>query len=545
MKKIVLLLTLLLLVACGNKEKEVSKVEVETESILRFNLGVDPKSIEPAVNSALDGGHIINNTFEGLTRLKDGRVEPAMAESWDVSEDGKTYTFHLRDSGWSDGKPVSAYDFEYAWRRAMDPMFASEYAHHTFYIKGAKEYYEGRGRIEDVGIEVIDNKTLKVELVGSIPYFLDIASRHNFMPVREDIASKEPERWAKDPSIAVSNGPFLLSEYNIGRNIVLRKNPNYWDKYNVKLDKVDISMIVESTTALTAYQNNEVDIITQIPSQEIPKLMLEDNTFYIEPKVGTYYYIFNNAKAPFDNVDVRRAMSLAIDRKAITEQITKGGQIPATGFVPSSLIDSKGENFRQKSGNYEIDVDKPNFDLAREYLAKAGYKGGEGFPKATLLYNTSEGHKAVAEAVQAMWKKELGIDVQLMNQEWAVFQDTRHIGNYNIARAGWIGDYSDPMTFLDLWTSYSGNNDAQWKWTKDATKHADNKEFDEAIELSKVKSGKERDALMHRAEDLVMENMITMPIYYYTGTVMVKDRVQGWERDILGTWYLGRAEIVD
>ncbi len=513
-----------------------------SERTLYFNLGADPKSIEPAVNSALDGGHIINNTFEGLVRLNDGRIEPAMAESWDVSEDGTEYTFHLRESKWSDGVPVKASDFEYAWKRAMDPYFASEYAHHTFYIKGAQDYYEGKGKMEDVGIEVINDKTIKVKLIGSVPYFLDITSRHNFMPVRKDIAEAAPDTWAKDPKMAVSNGPFMLSEYNIGDNIVLKKNPYYWNAKNVNVDKIVVTMIVEATTALTAYNNNEVDIITTIPTQEIPRLMFEDPTFYIEPKMGTYYFIFNVQKTPFDDVKVRKALSLSINRRSIVDNITKGGQIPATGFVPDSLVDSTGRNFRKTNGDFEIDVNKAKVAEAKKYLEKAGYPEGKGFPEVTLLYNTNESHKAVAEAVQAMWKKNLGINIKLMNQEWAVFQDTRHVGNFEIARGGWIGDYLDPMAMLELWTSYSGNNDAQWRWTQKKD-FVENKRYDELYNKALSSVGAERDEALYEMEKILMDNMIVAPIYYYTGPVMAKDRVAGWDVTLLGHFYFGRVDI--
>ncbi|WP_319371838.1 peptide ABC transporter substrate-binding protein [uncultured Ilyobacter sp.] len=537
----ILLLSLLMVACSGKKEASEGK---DAEQVLIFNLGAEPKTVDPQLNSATDGGIVINNTFEGLMRMNaEGMTVPATAESYEVSEDGTVYTFHIRENAkWSDGQPVKASDFEYAWKRALDPSVAAEYSFQLYYIKGAQEYFEGKASKDDVAIESIDDKTLEVTLVGPTPYFLALTTFYTYMPVREDIVAKKPEGWAKDTTIAVSNGPFVISEYEPSSRIVLLPNENYWNKENVKLDKIIFEEIVDQTTALTAYENGEVDVLREVPQQDIPRLQLEDSTFSIAPFLGTYYYIFNVDKEPTNNVNVRKALTYAIDRKSITEQVAKGGQLPATGFVPTGLFDSEGKDFRATGGDFGISV-TADIAKAKEYLAKAGYPDGKGFPKITIIYNTSEGHKAIAEAIQEMWKKNLGIDVELMNQEWAVFQDTRHVGNFEIARAGWIGDYADPMTFLDMWTSYSGNNDAQWKWTTDKNKFASNKEYDSLIEKSKVTQGTERDALLYKAEKILMDEMITMPIYYYTGPIMVKEYVTGWERDILGTWYFGNTEI--
>ncbi len=513
------------------------------EKVIRWNLNSDPKTIDPQLNSAADGGHIVNNIFEGLMREVNGKLEPAMAETYDVSDDGLKYTFHLRDAKWSDGKPVTAQDFEYAWKRALNPEVASEYAFQLFYVKGGQDYFENNGKIEDVAVKAVDEKTLEVELTGPTPYFLDLTTFYTLMPVRKDMVEQDPEGWAKDPELAVTNGPFKLEEYSTGDKIVLTKNEHYWQADKVKVDKIIASMIVEASTALTAYQNDELDAMDEFPVQEIPRLVVEDPTFEIRPLVGTYYYIFNVTKEPTDDLRVRKALTYAIDRKAIVDTVTKGGETPATGYVPPSLTDSQGRNFREVNGDFNIEA-KPKLEEAKALLAEAGYPEGEGFPKITLIYNTNEKHKAVAEAIQEMWRKNLGIEVELTNQEWAVFQDTRHEGNFEIARAGWLGDYADPMTFLDMWTSYSGNNDAQWR-TTDTFDCPANDRFTEVIEQSKVVSGEERDNLLYEAEKLMMDDLIVMPIYYYTDPTAVKERVQGWEKTKLGHWWFGFADIVE
>lgn len=542
-------LIMLLFTACGGNEKEKENqgeavVEKQAEQVLRFNLDADPPSIDPQLNTDSSGAMVINNTFEGLMRNDaSGKPQPAVAESVEVSEDKTVYTFHLKkDVKWSDGKAVTAEDFKYAWLRGLDPEVASEYAYQLYYIKGGQDYFKGNGKREDVGIEVVDEHTLKVALEAPTPYFLNLVTFFTYMPVRKDIVDQKPEGWAKDPKLTISNGPFIVSEYKMNDKIILTPNENYWNRENIKLKKMVLTMIIEGSTVLTAYDNNEVDVISgQVPVQEIPKRQMEDSTFKTLPYLGTYYYLFNVDRAPTNDINVRKALSLAIDREAIVNQITKAGQMPATGFVPDGLIDSKGNDFRATAGDYGMST-TANVELAREYLAKAGYPNGQGMPPVELMYNTSESHKAIAEAIQDMWKKNLGIDVTLANQEWAVFKTTRSMGNFQVMRSVWLGDYNDPMTFLDMWTSYSGNNNAQWRATEDG-KFPENKKFTRLIEESKLVSGPARDEKLYAAEKIMMDQAIIAPLYYYTGVVMIKDKVKNWERDILGTWYFGNAEI--
>lgn len=263
---------------------------------MTFNLASDPKTLDPTLNSAADGGHVINNLYEGLMRKDEsGASQPGIAEKYEVSADGKTYTFHLRDSKWSDGKPVTAGDFEYAWKRALDPATASEYAFQLYYVKGGQEFNEGKGKIEDVAVKAIDDKTLQVELISPTPYFLDLTGFYTYMPIRKDMVEKDPDNWAKNPATALSNGPFKMKDYKTGDRIVLAKNENYWNNSIVKLDQIDILMIVDASTSLTAVEAGEIDVVDSmgIPNQEIPRLTAESDTFKIMPYIGTYYFIFN------------------------------------------------------------------------------------------------------------------------------------------------------------------------------------------------------------------------------------------------------------
>lgn len=545
MKKILSILTALLvtvsiLAGCGPKGNNAGDTDTQEpakESVLRWNLGSDPKTLDPQLNSASDGGDVLTNTFEGLMRDVNGKLVPGMAESYTVSDDGLVYTFTLRDAKWSDGKAVTAQDFEYGWKRGMDPATASEYAFifEAAAIKGAAEFSADEGSADDVGVKALDEKTLEVTLAYPAEYFLGLTGFYTFMPAREDMVDVDGV-WAKDPAKAISNGPFKLAEYKSGDKIVLVKNENYWNADSVKLDRIEASMIVEATTALTAYQNNELDILDDLPSAEIAKLQAEDPTFGVLPLIGTYYYSFNMEKIEeLKDVRVRKALAYSINREAIVETVTKGGQIPATGFVPKGLLDAEGKDFNETAGDYGIATDDSKYEEAKKLLAEAGYPEGKDFPKLTISYNTSEGHKAVAEAIQEMWKTNLGIDVELTNAEWAVFQDNRVQGDFQIARGGWLGDYADPLTMLDLLLEGSSQNYGKWN----------NPEYDKAIDATRASTGQERFQHFYDAQETLMTDMPVMPIYYYTDLVMVAEKVEGWMKTTMGQFYFGEVNMAE
>lgn len=551
-KGLALMLTMVMaagtLAACGTKNtdnsgntKNDSNVSEDNDKStspqeLTWNLGSDPKYLDPGLNSASDGGDVINNLFEGLVRDVDGKYVPGIAESWDISDDGLVYTFHLRKSNWSDGTPLTAKDYEYAWKRVLSPDTKSEYSFIMFPILNAKEYNEGAEGVtaDDLGVKAVDELTLEVTLKSPTEYFLGVTQFYTYFPVKQEAAeSKEDGLWAKKADSFVGNGPFKLVKYTEGDRIEMVKNENYWNKDAVKLDKITALMIVESSTAYTAYENNEIQVIDDVPNEEIPRLMAEDPEFYLVPMTGTYYYIFNMNIDAFKDVKVRKALSLAIDRKKITENVLKGGQIPATGFVPSGIQDAEGKDFRTVNGDLGVAVDSSKIEEAKKLLAEAGYANGEGFPEFTLKYNTSEAHKKVAEAVQAMWKENLGIHVKLTNAEWAVFQTQRSNGDFDIARGGWIGDYSDPNTMLDLFVIGGSHNDPQWQ----------NEEYSKLIEEASQLTGQERMNKFYKAEQILLEEMPIFPIYYYSDFFMIKDSVQGVEKTRLNTFYFGNGII--
>ncbi|WP_346894516.1 peptide ABC transporter substrate-binding protein [Clostridium sp. UBA7503] len=535
----------LLLGCTKTKENEGEKpgdgntpvVEETVEQKIVYNLGADPKTIDPQLNSAVDGSTIIHNAFEGLMREdENSQIVSGTAEKYEVSDDGTVYTFHIRkDAKWSDGKPVVAGDFEYAWKRALNPEVAAEYAYQLFYIKNGAAYYnqekvEGKvATAEDVGVKAIDDNTLEVTLEAPVPYFLSLAAFPTYFPVRKDIIEGNEEKWTLKPDTYISNGPFKMSEWKEKESITFVKNENYWDAKNVKLETLEVKLIDDQITYLNAFKSGEIDVIESPPQAEIPTL-LDEGTAKIYPYLGTYFYVINvsdkakdvdpKAAEALSNPKFRKALSLAIDRQLIVDKVAQGGQAPATSYVPAGILDSIGKEFQK-----DYSSKGANIEEAKKLLAEAGYPNGEGAPTITFTFNTDQGHQNIAQAVQDMWKTNLGINVELKNEEWAVFQDTRNNFQYSMARHGWIADYNDPMTFLDMWTTGNGQNNAGYS----------NKEYDKLIAQAKVElDDAKRTELLHKAEDILMDESPILPLYYYTNVLCIDKNVKGTYKSPLG-----------
>lgn len=505
------------------------------ESVFNWNIGADPKTIDPVLNGASDGGNVINQTFEALTREKSGTIYPGIAESWDVSEDGLTVTFHLRKSNWSDGSPLTAHDFVYSWKRGMDPATASEYSWIWEYtnIVGAFDAVNGES-LDNVGVKAVDDHTLEVTLETPTDYIISLLSFYHFMPTKQSAVEAGADgAWAKDAKLAVSNGPFILTDYRIGNGLTLVKNPEYWNADAVKIDKIEGKFIDEQATAYTAYQSGDLDFLPSVPPAEIPSLIAEDPNFYVFPLLGTYYYNFNMDLDVFKDVRVRKAMNLAIDRELIVETMASG-QVPATGFVPPGFIDHEGKDFFEESGMYGLATDASKVEEAKALMAEAGYPNGEGFPEFTIMYNTSEGHQLAAELVQEMLKTNLGLKVKLENQEWAVFQDTRRQGDFQVARGGWLTDFMDPMGMLAIFTTENAYNDPNFK----------NAKYDELLSTAAKTIGKEHFEALYEAQDILMTEFPVITVYHYTEVMLVSPKLQNWDRSVLGTIDFSNAEIV-
>lgn len=491
------------------------------KKILKTNNSSEPGSLDPALAQGTHESWILENVFEGLMTFNEkGELVEGMAERYEVSEDGLTYTFYIRDGvTWTNGDPVTAHDFEYAWKRALNPETASYYAHILYPIKGAEAYNTGEGSEEDVGVKALDDKTLEVTLETPTAYFLELTAFYTYFPVNKNVVESNPD-WAKDPSTYVTNGPFKLVEWKHNDQIILEKNEDYYNADKIKLDGIDLDIIEDQNTAWQKYEGGEYHILVDVPTSVVAQLKAENNPeLNIGFQVGTYYYNVNPDIKPFNNAKVRKALSMAMDREVITENITQGGQIPAYGVVPPGLEDESGNDFREVQGNlFEYNPEEAK-KLFEEGLKEEGMTV-EDFNNQNfvLLFNTSESHKKIAQAVQEMWRTNLGVEIGLENVEFQVKLDREKAGDYHISRAGWLGDFMDPMTFLDLWWSQSEFNDVKYN----------NPEYDELIEKAKSTNDQEvRMQAMKEAEKILMEDMPVIPVYFYTQPYTVKPNVTG------------------
>ncbi|WP_288221336.1 peptide ABC transporter substrate-binding protein, partial [uncultured Clostridium sp.] len=361
---------------------------------LIYNLGADPETIDPTLNTASDAGTIIENAFEGLMRLDENeKAVPGVAEKMDVSDDKLEYTFHLRKNAkWSDGEPVTAKDFEFSWVRALTKETAAEYSYQLYYIKNAEKFYNGQATREELGIEVVDDHTIKVTLEAPTAYFPELTAFTTYFPEREDIVTADPEGWATNPETYVSNGPFKLVQWDLKDQLVFEKNKEYWNAKEIKLPGLVFKLVTDENTAYASLKSGEFDMVDTVPAAEIAAGK-EEGLVTIYPNLATYMLVFNvgkqstlpeDVKKVLSNVKVRKALAIAIDRKAITDNVTKSGQIPAYSFVPKGILNDKGEDFADRE---YYDANKANIEEAKKLLAEAGYPNGEGLPTLEFMYN--------------------------------------------------------------------------------------------------------------------------------------------------------------
>ena len=546
-----LLALVLLLTACGggnapannagnNGANEATADAGSSEGkILRTNNNSEPGSLDPALATGTHDSWAMQHMFEGLMKYNEkGEVVEGMAKEMKVSDDGLKYTFTLRDDAkWSNGDPLTAQDFEFAWKRVLDPETASEYSYQLYYLKNGEAYNNGEAKAEDVGVKAVDDKTLEVELETATKYFPGLAAFYTLYPVPKAIVEKNPD-WAKDPKKGdfVTNGPFVIKDWKHNEGIDLVKNDQYYDKDKVKLAGIHFDIIEDQNTSWQRYEGGEYDFMVSPPNTIVNKLkQAKDEQLTIGDDLGTYYFALNVKEKPLNNVKVRQALSLAIDRKSIVENITQGGQVPAEGIVPFGLLDDQDKDFRDDQGNLvkeDVEEAKKLLDegLAEEGMTKADLNG------KVIVYNTDESHKKIAQAVQEMWNSKLGISVNLENMEFQTLIDRRRQGDYFISRAGWMGDYADPMTMLDLFMTGNPQNDPKWS----------NAKFDELLKKAKTETDqKVRMDSMKEAEKIMMEEMPVIPIYFYTQPYVTKPNVKGIYKVILNYPFLTYAEITD
>ncbi|MBQ7195988.1 MAG: peptide ABC transporter substrate-binding protein [Synergistaceae bacterium] len=515
----------------------VSEANVKDIKEITYNLGVDPQTLDPAINHALDGAIVDTNILEGLLRYDiEGNPEPACASSWDVSPDGLTWTFHLRENlKWSDGMPIKASHFKDGFLRLIDSKSGSPYASLAFFIKNAELFYNGKIASNDVGLSAPDDNTFIIKLENANPLMLYYMAFASFMPARMDIVNENPRTWAAKPETLISNGPFRLEgwKHGSGGEITIIKNQNYWDADNVKPDRVRLVFIGDANTALAAFKAGRVDFMTTVPSLMRPLLLKRGEAVSI-PSYYIAYCDFNVTRKPFDDVRVRRALSLAIDRKIITDKIILGGHKPATGAIMNQIPGKTvSEDFRTEGG--ELISPRSEIEEARRLLAEAGYPDGEGFPEITLKYSSSSNRgKTFPEVLQGMWKTALGIKVNLSGEEWKVFLSTRRSGDFDVDISAWVMDFPDAAGFLECFITGDPSNDGNYS----------NPEFDSLMKKARIELDRaKRINYLHEAEKILIDDMPLIPLYFASDIKMQSPNVKGIYQFPTGIVIFRAAEV--
>ena len=499
--------------------------EANKNKILLITVGSEPRTLDPQEAQGVTEHHIIMAMIEGLVAPSiddQSKVVPGMADRWEHNEDYSVWTFHIgEDRKWSNGDPVAAQDFVFSYKRMLTASFGAQYSDNLFILKGAEDYY--RGKITDfdqVGVKALDPRTLRIELVGPTPYLLSLVQHDSWLPVNPKAIlsfgsiDTRDSKWTRAENY-IANGPFKMKSWRPNDVIEVVRNPLYWDAANVKLNGINFFSIENLNTQERAFQAGQLHKTDQVPLDKVPYYRrTRPELMRIDPYEGVYFYRINIARKPLDNPKVRLALNLAVDRDAIVKNILREDQKPATGYTPPGM------------GDYQP-LDKMHYDpeRARQLLAEAGYPNGKGFPKFTIHFNTLESHRAIAEAIQQMWKEELNIDVGLENQEWKVYLDTQNNKNYDISRSAWIGDFMDPVTFLSMWTTGNGNNNTNWG----------NPKYDAFIEqAARTGDPKARLEILHQAEDLFLSESPIVLVYWYTNAYLLQPSVQNWNPLVLG-----------
>ncbi|MBU5437075.1 peptide ABC transporter substrate-binding protein [Tissierella sp. MSJ-40] len=505
----------------GENFEESNDMKSKKPTKFIYRISSDPPTLDPQVNNKSVGNTINSVLFEGLIGEDENLdIEAGVAEKWDISDDGIFYTFYLRkDAKWSDGQSIITKDFLYSWKRALNPEYAVKLSNEFFYIKNAEEYYKGEKEFSDVGIQMVDDYTIKIELSNPVPEdeMLSRFTSKVFYPLREDIIEANPDDWTLHPETCISNGPFKMKSYKMNEEIVMVKDENYWNRENKgKVDELCFVFISDGTTTLRAFESGDIDGFSGVPSEEVPRLKMESDEFHIIPALSFSYFALNVTKPPIDNPKVREALVLAIDKQKVVEASVSGLSKPATGIVPYGLV-VNGVDFREE-GDRNGDILPVNGDIerAKAALAEAGYPDGQGFPKIEYLYNASPGNKQTAEILQEMWKKNLNIDVELVNVEYKVESERRHSGDFQLARSAWNGDRF-PISFLQIFATGNANNNPQYS----------NPKYDELIKEIRAESDIfKRNVLLHKAEEMALADYIVCPISYGSSTLLIKNKVK-------------------
>ncbi|MDF2680855.1 MAG: peptide transporter substrate-binding protein [Brevibacillus sp.] len=490
---------------------------------LRLNLKTEPPSLDPPKGFDSTSNEVLNATMEGLVRLdKDHKPQPAMAEKWTVSEDGKIYTFTLRDSKWSNGDPVTAQDFEFAFKRILDPNNAFPSAFLAYYIDGGEAFNKGEGNADGVKVKAVDDKTFEVHLKAPAAYFLHIITQPTFFPVNKKVVEGNP-KWAENASSLVTNGPFKMEDWVHDQSVKVVKNDGYWDKDSVKFAGIDWVMVNDENTQYQMYKTGQLDMVQTVPI-DMKKDLIDSGEAKVEPEASIYYYRMNTTMPPFTNANVRKAFALAIDRKTLIDNVVQGKQPAALAHVPLGFPEPEGGDFREKGGDFFKDND---IEQAKALLKKGmEEEGWTTLPPVTMTFNTSDTHKAIAQVLQEMYKKSLGVDVKLENKEWNVFLADQRARKLQFSRSTIPADYGDPVNYLELFVTDHPGNRINYS----------NKDYDAIVEkIRNTANETERFKLMHDAEKIFMDDMPLVPIYFGTKVYMDQSTIKGIIRHPVGT----------
>lgn len=491
---------------------------------LRVGNGTEPQALDPHTITGVPEHRLLSTLLEGLVDADPGTLAPvpAVAESWDISPDGLVYTFHLRpNAAWSSGDPVTAQDFLYSWQRELTPELASEYAYMLHCIRKAKDFSEGKVKdFGEVGAKALDDRTLEVTLENPTPSLLAMQTHSSWYPIHPRTIEKfggmaeRNTKWTR-PGNFVGNGAYVLKRWIPNNLIEVVKNERYWNANAVRLPRILFYPIDNQLTEERSFRTGQLHLTESVPIAKVPVYRRErPEVLHIDPYLGTYFYRLNVTRPPFTDVRVRRALAMAIDRTAIATRVMTGGQRPAHTYT---VPDTVGYTCR-------VGI-KDDPEEARRLLAEAGYAGGNGFPHVEILFNTNEGHKLIAEAVQRMWKENLKIDVALLNQDWKVYLDSQANLDYDVCRASWVGDYADPINFLECFTTGNGNNRTGWT----------SPQYDDLIARARATADTAaRFELFQQAEAILLDEAPILPIYYYTRVFLMSTEVGGWQSNLLG-----------
>lgn len=523
----------MMLVGCGDKSASNNSAANIDPNVLAdkqelvINNGAEPESLDPHKVSGVPESNILRQMFVGLTTTDpDGKTIPGMAESWE-SADNKVWTFKIRDAKWSNGDPVTAEDFVYSFRRVVDPNTASPYASYLADDKvlNAQEVIDGKVKPDALGVKALDEKTLQVTLSEPVPYFPDTLIHTSVKPVPQKVVEKFGEKWT-DPANIVVNGPYKISEWQVNDKIVLERNESYYDNANTTLEKITLLAIPSSTTDVARYQAGEIDITyNEVPPEQFASLKEQlGDQLQVSPMLCTYYYEFNTVKPPFNDARVRRALALALDRNTISDKVVGQGQTPAYQLTPVATNGMQNNTPEWQSWDQAKRVEE-----AKKLLKEAGYSESKPL-KFELLYNTNDNHKKIAVAASSLWKQSLDfVDVSLINKEWKTYLDTRRNGNYQVARAGWCGDYNEPSTFLNIVKTGNSNNQGKYSSAN----------FD-SLMTQTLKAGvtpEQRAGIYKQAEAQLDADMPNINVYHYVSPRLIKPYVVGFStKDPLDNW---------